>query len=416
VLRFSDRVNDKALRDFVPALYEAVNRGYDQLVLDFRRSTRAYADAVLPIVCLVDHRRSRGNRFRLELPEDPTLRQLFLNANWANFLDPAHPMLALRHPQHLPASRYLSHTEQQEAVDSVLRIVLRSMELRRSTITALEWSLNEITDNVLNHAKSPTGGLVQVNTFHDQHVIKFVVADAGRGIPVAMRDAFPQLRDDEAISEAVKTGVTSVPDSGQGNGLAGSLRIATQSLGSFKITAGKARLSVFKDGRTGRYRTQKGAAPSGYRFPGTVVMLELRTDTDFAIEDALALDQRSELVELTDIVDLRYSSGGGELVIRLCDEALGFGTRHAGVELRRKCQNLLNAEPGKRLVLDWAGVPLVSSSFADEAVGKLFVEMGPTDFAARVSHVNTEELVRSLFDRAVLQRVAQSLNPPPSGG
>ena len=202
--------------------------------------------------------------------------------------------------------------------------------------------------------------------------------------------------------------MTSVPDSGQGNGLAGSLRIATQSQGSFKITAGKAQLSVFRDQRTGKFRTMTGRAPSNFKFPGTVVMLDIRTDTEFAIEEALALGG-SMPGGVTDIVDLRYSSESGELIIRLCDEAMGFGTRHAGVELRRKCQNLLNAEPGKRLILDWTGVPLVSSSFADEAVGKLFVELGPTNFATRVSHVGTEPLVRSLLDRAVLQRVAQSM-------
>lgn len=409
VLRFSERVNDRALRDFVPALYDAINRGHRDLVLDFRRTTFAYADAVLPIVCLVDHRRARGNEFRVELPDDSTLRRLFLNSNWANLIDPSHPRVDLRHPEHLPASRYTSHTEQQEAVDSVLRIVLRSMDLRRDVIAALEWSLNEITDNVLNHAQSPSGGIVQVNTFHQRHAIKFVVADAGRGIPVAMREAFPHLRNDaDAINEAVKAGVTSVPESGQGNGLAGSLRIATRSQGSFKISAGRAQVSVFKDERTGKYRTQNSRAPSEHRFPGTVVMLDLRTDTDFAIEEALALEGRA-LVGVSDIVDLRYISETGDLVVKLCEESLGFGTRHAGVELRRKCRNLLNAEPGRRLVLDWSGVPLVASSFADEAVGKLFVEMGPTEYATRVSHLNTEPLVRSLLDRAILQRVAQSV-------
>jgi hypothetical protein len=60
--------------------------------------------------------------------------------------------------------------------------------------------------------------------------------------------------------------------------------------------------------------------------------------------------------------------------------------RHAGVAMgvvhsahqrvRFKALNLLRAEPGAALILDWEGVPSVSSSFADEFVGRLFVELG----------------------------------------
>jgi hypothetical protein len=282
------------------------------------------------------------------------------------------------------------------------------MDLRRDVISALQWAVNEITDNVLNHADAPLGGLVQLSTFRDEHMIKFVVADAGRGIPTAMREAFPGLVEDAAaLDDAIKAGVTSIPDHGQGNGLAGSLRIATYAKGSFKIASGKAQLSVFRDPRgRGDYLTQKTQAPFGHRFPGTAVMVELRTDADFAIEEALALDGRVH--PIVDVVDLRYASAAGELVVRVVDEPLGCGTRQAGVDLRNKLGNLLNAEPRKQLIVDWSGIPVISSSFADEAIGKLFVELGPITFSGRVSHVGAEPLVTSLLDRAVTQRLRQS--------
>lgn len=266
-IRFSERVNPKAVRDFIPALDEAINRGHDEIVLDFRRSELGYADGILPIICLLDHRRQRGNSFKVLLPEAPNLRQLFLNANWAHFMDPSHPGLDLEHPLHVPARRYRNHSEQHGAVDSVLDVVLRSMDLRRDVIRALEWSVNEITDNVLNHAQSPEGGIVQVSTFRKEHKIKFVVADSGRGVPAAMREAFPRLGDDaQAINEALKAGVTSIPDSGQGNGLAGSLRIACYAEGSFMLASGKAHVSVFRDERGGTARG-RAARPEATTFP-----------------------------------------------------------------------------------------------------------------------------------------------------
>lgn len=408
-IRFGERVNDKALRDFIPALYEAINRGHREIVLDFRTSDRAYADIILPIICLLDHRRARGNTFRVLLPESPNLHNLFLNANWANFMDPSHPPLNMENPKHLAARRYMTHPEQQGAVESVLGVVMRNMELRREVIKALEWSINEVTDNVLNHARSLAGGLVQVSTFREEHKIKFVVADSGRGIPTAMRDAFPRIGDDaRAIGEAVRAGVTSLPESGQGNGLAGTMRIAKCANGSFKVASGHAQLSVFLDPRTSKWREHKTRPRGGFHFPGTVVMMELSTAIEFDLEQAL------DLVGIppggvSDIVDLKYSAGTGELALQVAEEGLGVGTRHAGVELRQKCLNLLNAEPDRRLVLDWRGIDVISSSFADEAVGKLFVDLGPTTFATRVGHTGTEPLVRSLLDRAVMQRVAQAV-------
>jgi anti-sigma regulatory factor (Ser/Thr protein kinase) len=408
VIRFTDRVNDKAVRDFVPALYEAINRGFTDLVLDFRATTRAYADAIVPIICLVEHRRRRGNSFKVLLPDSVTLRQLFLNANWAHFLDAEHPKVDMSHPQHLALRRYTTHTEQQDAVNAALDVAMRNMDLRRDVISALEWSLNEITDNVLNHSQAEHGGLVQVSTFRDEHKIKFFVGDGGRGVPAAMREAFPDLRNDvQALEEAMKRGVTSIPDSGQGNGLAGSLRIATYAEGSFKISSGKGQIAVFRDARSGEYRPKKARFPGEMRFPGTLVMVELQTDADFAIEEALALDGTPR-VPTADIVDTQYTGAGDDLVLQIKDESIGFGTRHAGVELRTKCRNLLNADPEKRLVLDWCGVPVISSSFADEALGKLFIELGPMEFSTRLRNVGAEPLVRSLIDRAIMQRVAQA--------
>jgi anti-sigma regulatory factor (Ser/Thr protein kinase) len=405
-IRFTGRVNPQALREFLPALQDAASRNFQELVLDFRQTTRAYPDAVLPLICELDRWRERGHRFRALLPESPTLRQLFLNANWAHFMDEAHPRIDMAHPQHLAARRYVTHAEQQQVVSDVLDVVLRTMDLRRDVIAALEWSVNEITDNVLNHAQASAGGLVELNTFREDEKITVVVADGGRGIPAAMRDRFPHLSDSDAVEEAVKAGVTSIPDSGQGNGLAGSLRIATYANGSFKVASEGSQLCVFHEPRSGRYRTQR--APRGFRHPGTLVMIELSTAAEFDIGEALALD--GTVRTITDVVDLRYGDEGAELRLAVRDEALGVGTRHAGVELRRKCTNLLNAAPSKRLIIDWAGVPLVSSSFADEAIGKLFVELGPTTFMARIGHTGAEPLVGSLLDRAVMQRVAQTLN------
>jgi anti-sigma regulatory factor (Ser/Thr protein kinase) len=404
---FRDRVTDQAVREFLYAVDDAINRrGYEDLTVDFATCVRAYPEAMLPIAASVDRLREAGIGAHLTLPKDQDLARLFLNSNWAHLLDPDQfDAVDLPHERHLAVRRYVTFQEQQQVVSAALDVIMRNMELQRDVLAGLEWSINEVTDNVLNHANAAGGGFVQVSTFRESHKIHFVVADAGRGIPESMREGFPGIGSDaDALMEAVKQGVTRSPDAGQGNGLAGTLRIATGSGGSLKLRSGRAELRVIKPPKSTEYQQDHHNRSPRLAYQGTVVAVELGTDIQFGLEDLLAADGIGHVP--WDIVDAAYLSQDGDyLAVRLAEEAGGFGTRQAGQQLRTKLKNLLVAEPTKRVVIDWSGVPLISSSFADEAIGRLFVELGPMGFASRVQHVGMEHLVRSLVDQAVMQRV-----------
>ena len=48
--------------------------------------------------------------------------------------------------------------------------------MRRADFAAFEWSVNELTDNVLVHSEPRIGGIVQVSTFHKMSKrVQFVV-------------------------------------------------------------------------------------------------------------------------------------------------------------------------------------------------------------------------------------------------
>ncbi|MFB7275364.1 STAS-like domain-containing protein [Streptomyces sp. NPDC056244] len=53
------------------------------------------------------------------------------------------------------------------------------------------------------------------------------------------------------------------------------------------------------------------------------------------------------------------------------------------------------------LILDFSGVPMVSSSFADETIGKLAERFGPVGFAQRFRLINMNPNVQMLLDRAL---------------
>ena len=58
--------------------------------------------------------------------------------------------------------------------------------------------------------------------------------------------------------------------------------------------------------------------------------------------------------------------------------------------------NIAKMAPNSRIFIDFDNVALVSSSFADEVIGKLFTEVGPVAFMSRFQLVSVMPTVRSL--------------------
>jgi anti-sigma regulatory factor (Ser/Thr protein kinase) len=305
----------------------------------------------------------------------------------------------------MPVRRFATATEQTQVVDECMEIILKTIEVDRDLLKGLEWCVNEITDNVLNHASSSDGGLVAMTTFRDSHRISLVVTDAGRGILASLREGYPQLRrDSDAIGEAMKAGVTRSSSVGQGNGLAGALGIATTSGGSFAVLSRRGGVRVLRPPDQTVHEHRAFGIEADEVYPGTFVGIELMTDGPFDLAAALPFAERIQW----DYLDATYDTEG-EVELDVAAEAAGFGSRSSGLSLRTKALNLLQSDPRCRLKVDWTGIATISSSFADEFIGKLFVHLGPIGFMSRVRLSNVDPFVQALVDRALMQRVAQTM-------
>ncbi|HWN72856.1 MAG TPA: DUF4325 domain-containing protein [Solirubrobacterales bacterium] len=288
--------------------------------------------------------------------------------------------------------------------EEVLDFSMRFLgKLRPELLRAIEWSLDEITDNVLNHAEAKYGGILQVDAPKKHGFLQITVADGGRGIPASMREGHPQLHyDQNAVGEAIKVGVTRSPEVGQGNGLAGALRVATFSGGVFRVNSYRGYVAAEAKPSQSQKQITRGSLPEEALY-GTVVDLQIRTDTNFDVADALSV---VNWVDDWGYLEAKYGTEN-ELVFRLADETRGLGSRDAGVGIRNKLETLLAADSTRAVVLDWSGVPTISSSFADEFVGKLLVKLGPVLFNSRIRFVGMEPFVAALVDKAMRQRAAQ---------
>ena len=61
--------------------------------------------------------------------------------------------------------------------------------------------------------------------------------------------------------------------------------------------------------------------------------------------------------------------------------------------------------PKSKIIIDFADIFVVSSSFADEVLVMLFHELGAINFMSRIEFVNVDKTVRGLIDRVIMQRM-----------
>jgi hypothetical protein len=59
---------------------------------------------------------------------------------------------------------------------------------------------------------------------------------------------------------------------------------------------------------------------------------------------------------------------------------------------------------GSRLSIDFEGISVISSSFADEVFAKLFVELGAMKFMRLIHLKNSNSTIEALVDRAIMLR------------
>ncbi len=173
-----------------------------------------------------------------------------------------------------------------DAVEAVCELVRKNVAGANDFLPALRWVVQELTDNVGNHAESPTPGVLCAQLYPRQHRIDIAISDMGRGIKASLSGRYPKIwSHGDAITKAMEPGVTRDLAAGQGNGLSGSREIIMANGGGLNIWTGNADLA-FVRGRKKGFRT-------GPELPGTGVSFSLRTNHPVDLRKTTLFD-RSE--------------------------------------------------------------------------------------------------------------------------
>lgn len=91
------------------------------------------------------------------------------------------------------------------------------------------------------------------------------------------------------------------------------------------------------------------------------------------------------------------------MIVDLKEFGISLGSRFLGKEV----SNMIDFEKEDEVILDFEDVKMVTSSFADEVVGKNCAKLGLHNFFDKVQIINTSEQIKLILKKAIIDRLAE---------
>ncbi|MGH7241171.1 MAG: STAS-like domain-containing protein [Candidatus Saccharimonadales bacterium] len=386
------------VRTLINAILDQKDAGRTDVKLDFSKLHQGpvWPHNIVPIAAFIDQLKEEENMSFTAISPHSYLEH-------TNFLDPLAPGFTSQSPTVLNRVWKFSSSEDvfklvTEYIDEIYKSDVVEGE---NVLKALEWSLNEVMDNVIQHAETNSGFVMGQIHPTSKHVA-FCIADYGRGILNSLRSSpdvnFRVSNAEDALTLALQEGVTRDKSVGQGNGLWGLKGFSTQSSGQLRLSSDGKTIDLSHADQVDFHPYPRLSRVGG----GTVV--------DFQIDytKPILLDAFLGGYDPASLKLIKLSDGSGTLNYKLIDQKSGFGTRKSGERIRNEVINL--QKTGDFVNIDFAGVNVISSSFADELVGKLYAMYGPLGFSNYFKLLNMNDFVEPLVNKAVVQRLNTEFN------
>ena len=224
------------------ALDKAEGRG---LRVDLRKCQYIGPDGAVVIASYALYARSRGATIEVLWPDGP--RQL------RDFCERSGLFDLIEHPGGgtnaaaggampvMPLQRF-DRASFQDA-DGIVRLVHSYLSLSDDTEDALRVCVNEVTQNIEDHAESPVGGVMMARYLRNE--VRVAIADCGLGIDETLRPKYPELGPSEAIRKVLRGGYTAHSrDNNQGLGINNLVRIIKYHSGGIFIVSRCVRVDV----------------------------------------------------------------------------------------------------------------------------------------------------------------------------
>jgi anti-anti-sigma regulatory factor len=286
-----------------------------------------------------------------------------------------------------------------QLVTSFTASMRRTVVCEEGVINGVIWATNEVMDNVIQHSGIGRG-FVLAQLSKSNNRLNVCIYDYGYGIykTLSASDFKPKSAVD-AISLCIKEGVTRDKKIGQGNGLWGLYNITSQNEGSLAIISAKGGVFFSKHGEIAKISND--IVILNRLNQSTTISFSLNLDKEISLKDAIHGDY------VTDMFIEKIKGDFGEIIYKIADGGSGTGTRESGLRMKNELLNIYNANKTK-IFIDFAKVSIISSSFADELIGKMIDEIGFYQFQSIFQIVNMNKSIQLIFEAALKKRLGNA--------
>lgn len=163
---------------------------------------------------------------------------------------------------------------------SLMNWLSRTLNITKNSLTDIKMCLGEIFNNINDHAQENTG-CIFAQHYPANNKVSIAISDFGVGIPNNIRKINPSLSDGEALGKAIEEGFTTKTNPRNlGVGLHTLVKnVVEHNKGSLFIHSNYGILNCISGDTNYTFSNEDSF------YPGTLIEINLRTDTIFEIEE-----------------------------------------------------------------------------------------------------------------------------------
>jgi anti-sigma regulatory factor (Ser/Thr protein kinase) len=388
--------NARTYFSLLAGMHEVRRAGYRDAEVVVEDGSKFFPNGVLPCFVALQYWRDSGMDITVKVPREPCFAR-------SGFTQSAADVTELGDS---PTLGRIIGFETSKQVNDVVTTMIDELSKRVSfgegVLISLEWALNEVMDNVLVHSGA-SRGYVMAQAHPTKGRVAVCVMDSGKGIFESLRTSRHAPRTAvDALTAAIRKGVTRDESVGQGNGLWGLSEIVRANGSSLRLVSGSGSISIQAES----LKTNNEVIYLDCAAQATLIDFQIDAARAVAIKDVLGGHEPLNLrVEATEVRP-------GVNRLSVAELSGGTGTRQAARAFRIRIMNLWS-EGVDVVLLDFTGVRVVASSYADELLGKLLLEIGFLAFNHKVRVEHANDTVAMIINRSILQRLATAHSEPP---
>jgi hypothetical protein len=267
-----------------------LERPNTNLIIDFSNCNFLYPDYALLLLCSIKYIESKGHEVhgKIKLDKSKSIYQYLLKMDFFKNLKIDLPKVEANEKDYSFVEIQTYNSENQiEVQNRIMKVLREKSAIDDDVFTCLDYCLNEVLDNILNHSKEKQGWVV-AQYFGNLNQIRLMVVDHGIGICKALNEKH-NFTEEEALQNCIVSGVTN--GRGQGHGLYATSLFARENKGWLSIASGNKKLDV---------NEYESKVVDIEHWQGTCVYLRINTNVvvDYKLFTDRHYDQKEHLFDM----------------------------------------------------------------------------------------------------------------------